>query len=530
LNFNSLKLPEPLLRAVADMGFETPTPIQAQGLPIVLSGADMAGQAQTGTGKTACFLLGTMTRLLEVPRPEDGSPRALIVAPTRELAIQIASDAEQLGVHTSLEIGLCYGGVDWDKQASRLRDGVDIVVGTPGRLLDFYRNRVLRLGKIESFVLDEADRMFDMGFIKDITALFRAIPAKHLRQSMLFSATLNESVMRLAWRFMNDPVEVSVTPDEVVVDHIDQSLYHVASREKMPLLLGLLKREAPERALVFVNTKRVGEELTWRLNHNGYPAAYMSGDIPQKKRQKIIEAFKGGKIDLLVATDVASRGIHVDDITHVFNYDVPDDAEDYVHRIGRTARAGAKGKSMTFCCENYAVNLQGVERYIDGKIPSVFVEDVLMEPDRAGRFPRTRGRVYTGWPPQGDRDDERAGETGRDAGGDGGRGGGRRPKRRDDAGPPKSADGPGPRKRTRKPAADAATGADAAATPATKAGSTGGGGGESAPKPRRSRAAAPAAKSDGSNGEAPTGSSRGGRKRERRKIGDGQGLNDPAES
>ncbi|MCB9727359.1 MAG: DEAD/DEAH box helicase [Deltaproteobacteria bacterium] len=453
MNFSDLKLPEPLLRAVADMGFETPTPIQAAGLPKLLTGADLAGQAQTGTGKTACFLLGTMTRLLEVPRPEDGSPRALIVAPTRELAIQIASDAEQLAVHTALEIGLCYGGVDWDKQASRLRDGVDIVVGTPGRLLDFYRNRVLRLGSIESFVLDEADRMFDMGFIKDITSLFRAIPPKHRRQSMLFSATLNESVMRLAYRFMNEPVEVSVTPDEIVLDHIEQELYHVASHEKMPLLLGLMKREQPQRTLVFVNTKRVGEELTWRLNHNGYQAAYMSGDIPQKKRQKIIGAFREGKIDLLVATDVASRGIHVDDITHVFNYDVPDDAEDYVHRIGRTARAGAHGKALTFCCEDYAVNLPGVERYIDMKVPTVFVEDVLIEHDRAGRFPRQRGRVYTGWPPEGDRDDERA-----DAGGaDGGRDGGRRKRRSDDKPAAAAADGGRKRSRRRKDGADGRT-------------------------------------------------------------------------
>ncbi|TNF23675.1 MAG: DEAD/DEAH box helicase [Deltaproteobacteria bacterium] len=398
MKFDELNLLEPLLAAVRDLGFEHPTEIQESALPLVLAGRDVAGQAQTGTGKTACFLLGTLNALLQSERPEDGSPRALVIAPTRELAIQIAADAEALTTYTDLKTTIVCGGLSWDKQARALQDGTDIVVGTPGRLMDYERKRILKLKKLQSVVVDEADRMFDMGFIQDINHLFRYMPPKSERQSMLFSATLSAEVMRLARRHMSDPVEVNVAPEQLVVEEIEQSLYHVANREKVSLLLGLLQREQPQRTMIFVNRKVDGEALTWRLNHNGYESVYLSGDLPQKKRLKIIEGMKAGKIEILVATDVASRGIHVDDVTHVFNYDVPQDPEDYVHRIGRTARAGASGKAITLACEETVMSLPAVEELIERRIPVEFADDELYIPDRAGRFRRTK-QVYTGWPP-----------------------------------------------------------------------------------------------------------------------------------
>lgn len=398
MKFDELNLLEPLLAAIRDLGFEEPTPIQAKALPHVLGGRDIAGQAQTGTGKTACFLLGTLNNLLQTERPADGSPRAIVIAPTRELALQIASDAEALVTYTDIKIGVCCGGLSWEKQAKALQEGVDIVVGTPGRLMDYDRKRVLRLRRIAVVVVDEADRMFDMGFIQDINYLFRSMPKRSERQSMLFSATLSDEVMRLARRHMSDPLEVKIESENLVVDEIEQSLYHVANREKVSLLLGLLQREQPHRVMIFVNRKVDGEALTWRLNNNGYESVYLSGDLAQKKRLHIIDGMKAGHIEILVATDVASRGIHVDDVTHVFNYDVPQDPEDYVHRIGRTARAGAKGKAITLACEETVMSLPAVEALLGGKIPTEFADDDLYIPDRAGRFRRTK-QVYTGWPP-----------------------------------------------------------------------------------------------------------------------------------
>ena len=420
-----MNLPASLLRAVEDLGFETPTAIQAKALPVLLGGSDLAGQAQTGTGKTACFLLAAMTRLTESSRPKDGSPRCLIVAPTRELAIQIAEDARGLGVHSDFDVVTCYGGTGWDAQARALEGGCDIVVGTPGRLIDYCRKGILRLNRIEVFVLDEADRMFDMGFIKDINYLFSKVPPKGRRQALLFSATLSQSVMRLAWRYMVEPVEINIEPDKVAHENITQSLYHVSSREKLPLLLGLLGREEPSRAMLFVNMKRTGEELCWRLNQNGYQAVYISGDISQKKRQRIIEALKEGKIQFLVATDVASRGIHCDDVSHVFNWDIPEDPEDYVHRIGRTARAGATGSAITLACENYVIGLPGVEKYLGTKIPVEHVEDALMGKDKSGYFRRRRGTTYCGWPLGADPAGQDRFDDGPDAGRDEPRGGGR---------------------------------------------------------------------------------------------------------
>ncbi|MEC9070725.1 MAG: helicase-related protein, partial [Myxococcota bacterium] len=290
----------------------------------------------------------------------------------------------------------------WDKQARDLENGCDIVVGTPGRLMDYYRRGILRTSDVQIFIVDEADRMFDMGFIRDIQFLFSRIPPKDQRQALLFSATLSQNVLTLAYRHMTDPVEVTIEPDVVVVEQITQELYHVGLGQKFSLLLGLLARESPQRALIFVNTKRDGEELTWRLNQNGYQVAYMSGDIPQKKRQRIIEAFKQGQVGMLVATDVASRGLHVDDVTHVINFDVPGDPEDYVHRAGRTARAGASGMALTLACENYVYNLPAIEKFIGSKVPLAEITEEVLAEDTGGRFRRRRGKTYCGWPPEGD--------------------------------------------------------------------------------------------------------------------------------
>ena len=430
MKFSELNLPAPLLRAVEDLGFETPTDIQAQALPHLLNGFDVAGQAQTGTGKSACFLLAVLDKLLQSEPMHDGSPRALIVAPTRELAIQIAADAESLSTHTDIRIALAYGGTNWEKQARTIQEGIDIIVGTPGRLIDFQKRRVLQLGHVECLVIDEADRMFDMGFIRDIQHLIRACPPKDRRQSLLFSATLSQQVMQLAWRHMVEPVEIAIEPERPVVEAIDQSLYHVSGREKVPVLLGLLHREAPNRAIIFVNTRRAGEELTWRLNHNGYQAVYMSGDIAQNKRLKILEAYKAGDVGILVATDVASRGLHVTDVTHVFNYDIPQDPEDYVHRIGRTARAGAKGRAISLACERFVYGLGAIEKFMSQKIPVEFIEDDLMTRDRAGRFHQQRGKTYTGWPPGGSSGGRDGGNRSHQGGKGSGDGGGNRKRSR----------------------------------------------------------------------------------------------------
>ncbi len=396
--FESLDLPDPLISAIRDLGFTKMTPIQAQALPALLAGDDVFGQAQTGTGKTACFLLGMLDNLLEVPRPTDKSPRALALAPTRELAIQIAKDCESLTTYTDIKHVVVCGGLPWGPQAKALEEGVDFVAGTPGRVLDMLREGKLKLSRLEVLIIDEADRMFDMGFIDDLSAIMRHVPPPGQRQAMLFSATLSPEVVRLASRWLKSPRRFSVTPTEITTDRIEQRLFHVSSREKLSLLMGLMQKEQPVRSMVFVNRKVDGEEVAWRLTQNGFESVYLSGDLPQKKRLRIVEAMKAGHIQTLVATDVASRGIHVDDVSHVFNYDVPQDAEDYVHRIGRTARAGAFGKAITLACEDTVGSLPAVEKLLGKPIPVAYAEDDDFLPDRAGRFPRNRG-TWTGWPP-----------------------------------------------------------------------------------------------------------------------------------
>jgi ATP-dependent RNA helicase RhlB len=376
MKFTELNLPESVLKGIEQVGFTELTPVQEETIPLALAGKDVAAQAQTGTGKTAAFLLALFSRLLASGRQTSNNPRALVIAPTRELVVQICEDAKGLGAFCDLKVQAIFGGMDYDKQRQALKDGVDIIVATPGRLIDYARQRVFSFNRIEALVIDEADRMFDMGFIKDLRYILRKLPPFEKRQTMLFSATLSPRVTELAYEFMDLAEKVEILPEQVTVEKIDQLLYHAARREKFPLLLGLLKKDpGAERVLVFVNTKREAEYLADRLKANELRAAVISGDIAQNKRMRILTDFKEGKLTFLVATDVASRGIHIDGVTHVINYDLPQDPEDYVHRIGRTARAGAGGKAISFADEDLVFHLPDIEEYIGRKIPSVFPEE-----------------------------------------------------------------------------------------------------------------------------------------------------------
>ncbi len=382
MKFSELPLPEPLQNGLADAGFVDCTPIQERTLPISLSGKDVAGQAQTGTGKTAAFLVTLFTRLLKDSPPEGTHhPRALILAPTRELVVQIEQDAQLLGRQCGLTIQAIYGGVDYMKQRDALREGADVIIGTPGRLIDYLKQKVYSLKQIEMLVIDEADRMFDMGFIADLRFILRRLPPFDKRQNLMFSATLNQRVMELAYEFMNMPEKVSVTPEKMTAENVEQVIYHASRKEKFPLLLGLLRRDGMERTMIFINTKREGEYLHDRLNANGFPCRLISGDVDQKKRLRILEQFKSGELPILIATDVASRGLHIDGVTHVVNYDLPQDCEDYVHRIGRTARAGAQGKAISLADEDGALYLEAIEEYIKAKIPCEWAEDELFVTD-----------------------------------------------------------------------------------------------------------------------------------------------------
>ena len=372
ISFTGLQLPESVARGIADAGFERCTPIQAEALPRALAGLDVAGQAQTGTGKTAAFLVALFTHLLRYPASADRpstSPRAMVLAPTRELAIQIHRDAELLGQYTGLTLGLAYGGVDYDKQRRELQAGVDVLIGTPGRIIDYFKQHVFDLHHAQVMVLDEADRMFDLGFIKDIRYLLRRLPAPEYRLNMLFSATLLHRVLELAYEHMNDPELIRIEPERVTVDRVRQVIYYPAMEEKAPLLVHRLRMTDTTRTMVFVNTKRLAERLERVLRANGIVAAAMSGDVPQRKRMRMLREFHEGKLAVLVATDVAARGLHIPDVSHVFNYDLPQDAQDYVHRIGRTARAGASGDAVSFGCEQYVESLPEIEAFIGQRIP-----------------------------------------------------------------------------------------------------------------------------------------------------------------
>ena len=388
--FDEFNLPAEVLAGLKDAGFEHCTPIQAQTLPVSLTGRDVAGQAQTGTGKTGAFLVTVLNGLLAEPVKNDGLPQALIVAPTRELSQQIYEEAKVLCRHTSLSLVQVVGGVDYVKQAEILRGGVDIVICTPGRIIDYYKQKIFKTEGIKALVIDEADRLLDLGFAKDMRYILRKLPPYDKRQSMLFSATLSYRVMELTYEYMNLPEFISVTPQTVTVEGIEQSLFHVGVDKKIPLLLGLLKREEWNRMLIFVNTKAGVEYLTYKLKGNGWPAEGITGDLPQRKRFRLMAQYKKGQIKILVATDVASRGIHVEDISHVINYDLPQDSENYVHRIGRTARAGKTGKAISLACEKYVFHLEPLEQMLDYKIPVIWPEEEWYVEDRSKPFPTKR--------------------------------------------------------------------------------------------------------------------------------------------
>ena len=396
--FSSFDLHPALLAGLEAAGFSRCTPIQALTLPVALPGGDVAGQAQTGTGKTLAFLVAVMNRLLTRPalaerKPED--PRALILAPTHELAIQIHKDAVKFGSDLGLRFALVYGGVDYDKQRELLQQGVDVIIATPGRLIDYVKqHKVVSLHACEVCVLDETDRMFDLGFIKDIRFLLRRMPIRTERQTLLFSATLSHRVLELAYEHMNEPEKLVVEAETITAARVRQRLYYPADEEKLPLLIGLLSRSEGARTMVFVNTKMFVERVARALERAGYRVGVLSGDVPQKKREALLKKFQAGQLEILVATDVAARGLHIDGVSNVYNYDLPFDAEDYVHRIGRTARLGAEGDAISFACERYAMGLPDIEAYIEQKIPSEPVTAELLTP--LPRKPRERAEGEEG--------------------------------------------------------------------------------------------------------------------------------------
>src|SRR3990172_3556780 len=384
MEFDQLDDPGAVLDGIRAAGFITATPIQEATLPVALKGRGVAGQAQTGRGKTPAFLIATFTRLLRAPAPRERevtTPRALIIAPTRELAVQIDADARLLGRFTGLRTLVVFGGVDYAKQREALRGPVDILIGTPGRLIDYMKQRVWSAANVEVLVLDEADRMFDMGFIADIRWILRRLPPPERRQSFLFSATLSFRVLELTYEFMNNPVQITVSPEQVTVAEVEQVLYHVGRHEKFGLLLGLLRAEQGSRNLLFVNTREEARRLVERLERNGHQAAALTGDLDQRQRLRTLAAFKEGTLPILVATDVASRGLHIPEVSHVYNWDLPQDAEDYVHRIGRTARAGATGKAISLVDEAGAFSIEAVEGFIGQRIRVEWAEDSMFLPE-----------------------------------------------------------------------------------------------------------------------------------------------------
>ncbi len=402
VSFSGLGLPDEILEGVRRAGFQACTPIQSQTLPLALKGRDVAGQAQTGTGKTAAFLIAMFNHLLRhAPKNAQAldGPRALIMAPTRELAVQIHADAMVLGAATGLRMAVVFGGADYDKQREQVAAGVDVLIGTPGRLIDYFKQHIFSLRHVQVLVLDEADRMFDLGFIKDIRFVLRRLPPFNRRLNLLFSATLSYRVLELAYEHMNDPHLVQIEPDKKTVDKVTQVVYFPANHEKPALLISLMQRMQASRTMVFVNTKREADHVSAVLSANGIGAAAISGDVPQPKRLRMLRDFQAGSLPVLVATDVASRGLHVPDVSHVINYDLPQDAEDYVHRIGRTARAGASGDAISFACETYAITLPEIEAYIGHRIPVAQLDPGLLTevriPPRESR-PRIRGAASRG--------------------------------------------------------------------------------------------------------------------------------------
>ncbi|MDR2443200.1 MAG: DEAD/DEAH box helicase, partial [Deltaproteobacteria bacterium] len=391
--FSDFDLPQEIMSGIDAAGFDCCTPIQAQVIPVALSGEDVAGQAQTGTGKTTAFLVPVLTRLLRRQPMAPGLPRALVITPTRELAVQIHKDAKLLAGATELTHALVVGGLEYREQAEALEAGADLIICTPGRLIDYLYKRVFVPTAIEVVVVDEADRLLDMGFIKDLKTILSQLPPYNHRQTMLFSATLDDRVLELTYQYMNPPQYITAEPDPTSKIQIDQSLYHISHREKLPLLLGLLSKEEHNRVIIFCNTKSGVEWLTKKLVYNGFQAEGITGDLPQPKRLKLMEAFKEQRLQIMVATDVASRGIHVEDVSHVYNFDLPQDAENYIHRIGRTARAGKSGKAVSFASEEHVFHLEAIENILGEKIPVVWPDDDMFAVDHGQDFkPKERER------------------------------------------------------------------------------------------------------------------------------------------
>lgn len=389
MRFEELDIPEKVLEGIRAAGFSQCTPVQELTLPVALEGRDIAAQAQTGTGKTAAFLVAVFSRMQMIASPGyRPSPRALIIAPTRELVVQIEAEAKILGGPAGFRIMSVYGGIDYHKQRDQLAGGTDMLVGTPGRLIDYLKQEVYSLKKTQFLVIDEADRLFDMGFISDVRFLLRRMSPYKQRQSMLFSATLSHRVLELGYEHMNNPELFKVSPGQVTVERVEQEIYHVGRSEKFGLLLGILRRDRDGHYLIFCNRKSTADRVNDLLNANGFVSAALTGDIPQDKRLKVLSQFREGGLQVLVATDVASRGLHIEGTTHVINYELPEDVEDYVHRIGRTARAGAGGKAISLACEDYVFSLPDIEEYIRQKIPVAPVTEEMV----VTGYRRARGR------------------------------------------------------------------------------------------------------------------------------------------
>ena len=381
IRFHDLGLNKKLMRSIHALGWQYATPIQGEILPSTLKGKDMAGRAQTGTGKTAAFLISIINHCLEKPLQKHSarSPRALIIAPTRELAMQIGEDSEGLNRFTGLQTVVLYGGMDYNKQERDLDDKIDIVVATPGRLLDFASKGIVNLKFVEIMVIDEADRMLDMGFIPDVRRIIYKTPAKENRQTVLFSATLSDDVMRLAAAWMVDPKRIDIEPEQVAVDTVDQKVFIVTDNEKFPLLYNIIKNDSPDRIIIFANRRDQTERLANELDRYSIECEMLSGAVTQKKRMRILDDFKAGKVKVLVATDVAGRGIHVDGVSHVVNFNIPENPDDYVHRIGRTGRAGATGKSITFACEMESFELPKIEELLGMELKCTMPPENLLQ-------------------------------------------------------------------------------------------------------------------------------------------------------
>lgn len=407
--FHDIRIPETLLHAIADLGWKYCTPIQAAILPNALQNRDCTGKAQTGTGKTAAFLITILTRIINQPMTADQrnrSPRALILAPTRELVQQIEKDAQALAKYTEAHALAIYGGSSYHHQREALEKyAPEIIIATPGRLIDLMRQQTLHLNHCEVLVIDEADRMLDMGFIPDVRSIIHRTPPRAKRHTLFFSATLTGDVIRLASQWLNDPVTIEIEPEQVAVDTVNQRVYIIEKDKKIALLYNILHRENPDQILIFANRRDSVFDLNDRLLRMGISCSMISGALPQNRRERTLEDFKQKKIRVLIATDVAGRGLHISGISHVINYNLPTDPEDYVHRIGRTGRAGATGTSISFACEDDSFYLADIEAYLGRTLPCeqpddewlILPEGMQVEPKRRSSRP---GGSERGRPPQ----------------------------------------------------------------------------------------------------------------------------------